>query len=893
MTSTRDPSSIGSPASTSRQAVTFAGRVLQCINLGRSWAAIHPIPAGFVACFATLMFFALIYGGASSEEDAEVEAAQKPALATEDTPPPKSEGEFFVKERTEQASEQRARSLPAQARTQPDMETRARESELGHSIACVLRAYAENGSSCKNTELAALARAVKAGDATYTYKNKTRNWAEQFASDGVEWILWLLADAKIPLLTVHSYLVGFPEPACVPITEMIPKAVSAAEDAKSQGGLGNAMEFKRSEWKYDSLAKITPDEAKIALVFPRYAVRRDSNLVFRSLNELSPESAVVLATHKHSLEFPSMVSLPLESARALAQHRGGFSRTGAVFDDSVTLGLSELSPPVAAAIAGKKGSLQIGTKDRPLKTLSRETAESLARFRGRALTLWVDDVPPDAQDALAACGSRIHFAGGPSTLSSTKLVQKLIEGADGGLISLGCGRMTPDTASTLRATGDNRDVVFSQDFSCDEPIGRILADYPGQVTFMHLVSTTPQVMAVLKESQAKQHSSGQVEEETGKAGGELLGLLGCTEEELVRVYGPVFDRLDNYKQASETIEPICFFQHGILVRADMKRGRCQLIQLFPIENDKNLHLNKGMHGLIGEKLCEWTGLSDWENAATVSDSIMLAWKSRSANVFAAVLNQEPCRIWITRGRESEWLASVQNADFNDADGNTIENSIGMKMRHIPAGTLRRDDLAAEGIVDEPIPVKASFYLAAHETTNLQWRKVMGSVPSHLKDDDQPVEQVSWGEAIEFCRKLSSLPAEQKAGRVYRLPTEVEWEYACRAGARTKYSFGDKFMLLFDHGWFLANAQIKTHAVGQKKPNAWGLYDMHGNVVEWCNGSGTGRTQLKVVRGGSFFFNAEKCSSAFSITVDPDAKSGFCGFRIALSPSGAESTEAGK
>jgi hypothetical protein len=111
MTSMRDSSSIGSPAPTSRQAVTFAGRVLQCINLGRSWAATHPIATGFVACFASLMFFALIYGGASSEEDAEVDATEQPALATADSPPPKSEGDFSVKERTEQTSEPLARSV--------------------------------------------------------------------------------------------------------------------------------------------------------------------------------------------------------------------------------------------------------------------------------------------------------------------------------------------------------------------------------------------------------------------------------------------------------------------------------------------------------------------------------------------------------------------------------------------------------------------------------------------------------------------------------------------------------------------------------------------------------------------------------------------------------------
>ena len=119
MTNMSDSSSKGSPAPTSSEAVTFAGSVLRCINLGRSWAATHPIPAGFVACFASLMFFALIYGGASSEEDAEVDATQQPALATADSPPSKSEGKFFVRERTEQTSEPLARSVQKGEASQP------------------------------------------------------------------------------------------------------------------------------------------------------------------------------------------------------------------------------------------------------------------------------------------------------------------------------------------------------------------------------------------------------------------------------------------------------------------------------------------------------------------------------------------------------------------------------------------------------------------------------------------------------------------------------------------------------------------------------------------------------------------------------------------------------
>ena len=100
-----------------------------------------------------------------------------------------------------------------------------------------------------------------------------------------------------------------------------------------------------------------------------------------------------------------------------------------------------------------------------------------------------------------------------------------------------------------------------------------------------------------------------------------------------------------------------------------------------------------------------------------------------------------------------------------------------------------------------------------------------------------MEIVSWDDAVAFCEKLSALPAEQAAGRVYRLPTEAEWEYACRAGTTTAYSFGDDEQDLGKYAWFGKNSGKTTHAVGEKLPNGWGLYDMHGNVLEWCSDRG--------------------------------------------------------
>jgi formylglycine-generating enzyme required for sulfatase activity len=168
---------------------------------------------------------------------------------------------------------------------------------------------------------------------------------------------------------------------------------------------------------------------------------------------------------------------------------------------------------------------------------------------------------------------------------------------------------------------------------------------------------------------------------------------------------------------------------------------------------------------------------------------------------------------------------------------------------------------------------------------------MGTNPSKFKGATNPVEMVSWNEATEFCKKLS-----EKTGNSVRLPTEAEWEYACRAGTKTAFSFGDSPAALDDYAWHPRNSDAMSHPVGKKKPNAWGLYDMHGNVFEWCadwygvypegpatDPSGPATGEKRVLRGGSWYRDAIAYSfqCAERDCYDPSGRTFNDGFRCAM------------
>ena len=200
-----------------------------------------------------------------------------------------------------------------------------------------------------------------------------------------------------------------------------------------------------------------------------------------------------------------------------------------------------------------------------------------------------------------------------------------------------------------------------------------------------------------------------------------------------------------------------------------------------------------------------------------------------------------------------------------------------------------------------VTLTTAFSLGKTQVTQRSWVAVMGSNPSGFKGESLPVENVSWDDAMEFCRKLTTLERSAgslPSGYVYTLPTEAQWEYACRAGTTTAFSFGDDESQLDEFGWFSGNTALEkyVHKVGLKKPNPLGLYDMHGNVWEWCSDwygdklsggtdpVGPERGSSRVVRGGGWGNNSGHCRSANRNDGDPSSRNSNLGFRVARSQS---------
>jgi len=275
------------------------------------------------------------------------------------------------------------------------------------------------------------------------------------------------------------------------------------------------------------------------------------------------------------------------------------------------------------------------------------------------------------------------------------------------------------------------------------------------------------------------------------------------------------------------------------------------------------------------------------------------------------------RVGIVAAISISWLPAAGCSDNKTKDGNADKHiradltldlgpGVTMKFVRIEAGTFtmgsppRESDRFIDEDPQRQVTITKPFYLGATEITQAQWKAVMNTQPWKGKTyakagTDNAASYISWNDATAFCTTLS-----KKTGRAVRLPTEAEWEYACRAGTTTAYSFGDDSSKLGDYAWYDGNAHYKdekyAHPVGRKRPNAWGLYDMHGNVHEWCadwyysdsyanadtrDPKGPASGQARVPRGGSWNNSAGLCRAASRVGYTPALCDGRLGFRVVV------------
>lgn len=294
-------------------------------------------------------------------------------------------------------------------------------------------------------------------------------------------------------------------------------------------------------------------------------------------------------------------------------------------------------------------------------------------------------------------------------------------------------------------------------------------------------------------------------------------------------------------------------------------------------------------------------------ATTTAPSLMEAWISLPVSATFKPVASQPAasKPATTQSAYPLWDGNESVADYAKRAGIkdvqitlALDSNVTMKLTLIPAGKFLMGSPESEkgrnhdeGPQHE-VTISKPFYMGVYTVTQEQYQEVMGTNPSFFQGKCNPVDSVSWDEAMEFCENVS-----QKTGKPVDLPLEAQWEYACRAGTKGRFSFGDDANTLGDYAWYSRNSEVKTHAVGEKKPNEWGLYDMYGNVSQWCDDWYTffyadgnkaypqGINPRHVVRGSGFYDDPSRCRSATRRGF-PGVREARIGFRIILDLSAA-------
>ncbi|MBV6501566.1 MAG: hypothetical protein CJBNEKGG_04081 [Prosthecobacter sp.] len=304
-------------------------------------------------------------------------------------------------------------------------------------------------------------------------------------------------------------------------------------------------------------------------------------------------------------------------------------------------------------------------------------------------------------------------------------------------------------------------------------------------------------------------------------------------------------------------------------------------------------MDKGLSALPGR--ARWQRQTSASQPRRLFSTAVLLLLPLAALVYGIVDNASEDGLEQKRSSETK-MVTLEEIEAGEP-GRMLEVQLGdevvQQFCYVPAGSFDMGSPAHEDGRDSHenqvrVTVSQPFWLARTEVTQAQWKAVMGGNPSSFKGGNLPVESVSWHDAKDFVGKLNAnglLPAGWK----WALPTEAQWEHACRAGQAGLYSGGS----LDEVGWYSVNSHRQTHEVGARKPNPWGLHDMHGNVSEWCSdwfGSeltggvdplGSAWGMLRIRRGGSWGDGASNCRCAHRGRLHPEVSLSLVGFRPAL------------
>jgi len=267
------------------------------------------------------------------------------------------------------------------------------------------------------------------------------------------------------------------------------------------------------------------------------------------------------------------------------------------------------------------------------------------------------------------------------------------------------------------------------------------------------------------------------------------------------------------------------------------------------------------------------------------------------NVSSGKVSEIKSEILTNKAKSKQLTPKVkkeQSGDIKKEPGKSFTvPDIGIEMIWIKPGSFQMGSNSGDESVKpaHTVNISKGFWIGKYEVTQKQWKEVMGSNPSYFKKANLPVEKISWYDCLKFCKKLSL-----KTGLNFRLPSEAEWEYACRAGTTTKYYSGNSVSGLVEIAWCRKNSDNTSRPVGGKRPNAFGLYDMVGNVWEWCwdnwhddydgapdDGSSwiSKGNSSRVLRGGGWYGDDEQCSSSSRISFMSDYTYTTYGFRVVV------------